>query len=172
MNDDPLKKHSEADAEIEREIRRERKFSLAEAIGRMAGPGALKGVSPVAQLQQAEAEIKNWLRIHLTDPAGGLELALNRSVKESELLAKNFEQPLRVLEDYCQKILDSSFLLEELVRQADVEWGQLFDRRPYFETDGAPAHPDDPYTIESVRRKLSDLIEQLKRVEKDNHKDS
>jgi hypothetical protein len=41
--------HSEADAELEREIRKGRKFTLEEAIGRRAGPGAMKGVSPVLQ---------------------------------------------------------------------------------------------------------------------------
>jgi hypothetical protein len=43
---------SESDAELEREIRQERKFTLAEAIGRLAGPGAMKGESPVTRLQQ------------------------------------------------------------------------------------------------------------------------
>ncbi len=33
---------TDADAELEREIRNARKFTLAEAIGRMAGPGAMK----------------------------------------------------------------------------------------------------------------------------------
>ena len=46
-------KQSEADAELEREIRKGRKVTLAEAIGWMAGPGAMKGVSPVARQQQA-----------------------------------------------------------------------------------------------------------------------
>src|SRR6476469_612637 len=48
MSNETPKPLSEADAELEREIRAERKFTLAEAIGRMAGPGAMKGVSPVS----------------------------------------------------------------------------------------------------------------------------
>src|SRR4051812_46239252 len=44
MNDDPPKRRSKADADLEREIRADRTFSLEEAIGRMAGPGAMKGV--------------------------------------------------------------------------------------------------------------------------------
>jgi len=35
--------------ELEREIRQGRKFSLEEAIGRLAGPGAMKGESPIAR---------------------------------------------------------------------------------------------------------------------------
>ena len=37
MADDPNKQRSEADSKLEREIREGRKFTLAEAIGRMAG---------------------------------------------------------------------------------------------------------------------------------------
>ena len=33
--------------------------------------------------------------------------------------------------------------------------------RPYFEKEGTPCHPDDPYTVESVRLALSGLLEQL-----------
>jgi hypothetical protein len=33
--------------------------------------------------------------------------------------------------------------------------------RPYFENEGSPLHPDDPYTVESVRNALSGLLEQL-----------
>ena len=47
MSDNQDTQRSEADAELEREIRKGRKFTLAEAIGRLAGPGAMKGESPV-----------------------------------------------------------------------------------------------------------------------------
>ena len=57
MSDREDKPRSEADAELEREIRKGRKFTIAEAIGRLAGPGAMKGESPVARMQQAEIEI-------------------------------------------------------------------------------------------------------------------
>ena len=49
----------------------------------------------------------------------------------------------------------------ELVREADVEWGQRMDERPYFERVGAAPHADDPYTVESVRAALSDALDQL-----------
>jgi hypothetical protein len=51
--------------------------------------------------------------------------------------------------------------LKELVRNADCEWGRIMEERPFFEKEGAPPHPEDPYTIESVRRSLSDLLQQL-----------
>jgi hypothetical protein len=153
---------SAADAELEREIRNSRKFTLEEAIGRMAGPGMMKGESPVTRKEQAEAEIDGYLRRHLMDAAGSLPLVLLRHVKNSELLLKNFDQPIVVLASYIQHVLKSEYLLAELVREADVEWGRVLRERPFFEKEGSPSHPDDPYTIESVRITLSRLIEKLK----------
>jgi hypothetical protein len=59
------------------------------------------------------------------------------------------------------RVLDSDYLLKELVREADIEWGRILGERRYFEKEGCPPHPDDPYTIESVRATLSRLIEKL-----------
>jgi hypothetical protein len=161
MSDNQDKPRSEADAELEREIREGRKFTLAEAIGRLAGPGAMKGESPVARMQQAEAEIEYWLKGHLADAGGALHTVLQRHVNASELLLNNFDQPLVALAGCCQRALDSDYLLGELVRDADIEWGRVMGERPYFEKEGTPCHPDDPYTVESVRLALSGLLEQL-----------
>ena len=161
MSDDQDKLRSEADAELEREIRKGRKFTMAEAIGRLAGPGAMKGESPVARLQQAEIEIEYWLRGHLADDGGALQVVLHRAVKGSELLLHKYDRPLVVLAECCQRVLDSDYLLEEIVRDADIEWGRVMDERPYFVKEGSPRHPDDPYTVESVRLALSGLLEQL-----------
>src|SRR3954468_23473079 len=141
MTEGKNKQRSEADAELEREIRKERKFTLAEAIGRLAGPGAMKGETPVARMQQAEIEIEYWLRGHLADAGGALQVVLHRHVKGSELLLNNFDQPLVVLASYCRRVLDSNYLLEELVRDADIEWGRLMGERPHFEREGTPRHP-------------------------------
>jgi hypothetical protein len=164
MSDPKIKQRSEADAELEREIREGRKFTLEEAIGRLAGPGAMKGESPVARMQQAELEIEAWLRGHLTDAGGALEVVLNRAVRGSELLLNNFDQPLVVLARCCQRVVESEVLLQELVRAADTEWGRLMDERPFFERPGFPSHPDDPYTVESVRTTLSGLLKELATV--------
>ena len=161
MTDGKDKARSESDSELEREVREGRKFSLAEAIGRSAGPGAMKGESPVPRLQQAQMEIASWLRAHSTDTGGVLGVVLHRGVKGSELLLNNPEQPLIVLAAFCQRVLDSDYLLKEVVRQADVEWGIAMAERPYFEEEGRPHHSNDPYTVESVRVALSDLVQQL-----------
>jgi hypothetical protein len=166
MSDNQDSQRSEADAGLEREIREGRKFTLEEAIARLAGPGSMKGESPVARMHQAEIEIETWLRTHLTDPSGALEIVVGRHVKGSELLLNNYEQPLIVLAGCCQRILDSEYLLEELVRDADIEWGRVLGERPYFESKGGSRHPDDPYTVESVRNTLTGLIQQLAAAEK------
>jgi hypothetical protein len=161
MSDDKDKQRSEADAELEREIRKGRKFTLSEAIGRMAGPGAMKGVSPITRKHQAEVEIESWLRRHLGEAEAALEIAMLRRVKESQLLLDQFEQPLVALASCIQRALDSEHLLKELVQDADIEWGRTFGERPHFETEGCPPDPDDPYTIESVRGTLTQLLAKL-----------
>ena len=161
MSDDRDKPRSQTDEELEREIRKGRKFTLAEAIGRMAGPGAMKGASPVTREQQAEVEIEEWLRRHMTAGDGELQVVLLRRIKGSELLLHNFERPLFVLAAYGRQVLDSDYHLHELVREADVEWGRVNGERPHFEVEGSPPDPDDPYTFESVRKTLAGLIEQL-----------
>jgi hypothetical protein len=161
MSDNQDKQRSEADAELEREIRNQREFTLAEAIGRMAGPGAMKGVSPITGKEQAATEIENWLKQHMPGGNSDLQIALLRWIKGSELLLNDFQHPLVVLAAGCRRVLDSDYLLKELTREADVAWGQVQGERPYFETEGTPPHPDDPYTWESVRKVLAGLLEQL-----------
>jgi hypothetical protein len=161
MSDGENKQRSAADAGLEREIREGRKFTLEEAVGRMVGAGGMKGESPITRLQQAEIEIGSWLGVHLPDSGAALEVVLHRQVKGSVTLLNRFEEPLAALASYCRHVLDSDYLVKELVRDADVEWGRLMGERPYFEREGSPNSPEDPYTVESVRKKLSALLEQL-----------
>ncbi|MFO0788815.1 MAG: hypothetical protein U0805_05110 [Pirellulales bacterium] len=161
MSDETKGERGKADDELEREIRADRKFTLEEAVARMIGPGAMKGESPITRMQQSATEIASWLRTHLSDSAGALEIVLNRRVKESDLLLAHFEEPLVALASYCQQVLDSDHLLEELVRDADFQWGRIMGERPYFEKMQSCPDPDDPYTIASVRATLLQLHQQL-----------
>jgi hypothetical protein len=165
MSDEQSKPRSQADADLEREILEGRKFSLAEAIGRLAGPGIMKGVSPATLRQQAEAAIESYLERHLHTAGGALSVVLLRQVKQSDLLLVNPEQPLAVLAAFIQRVLDSDYLLHELARAADVEWGRIYGERPFFEKEGLPPHEDDPYTAISVRSVLTQLGEQLALIE-------
>jgi hypothetical protein len=157
MSDDHPAPTSKADAELEREIRAGREFTLADAIGRMAGPGIMKGVSPVTGEQQAVAEIQEYLNRHLADSEGVLAGVLLRQMEGSELLLKDFDQPLVALAGCVRQVLNSEYCLKELVREADVEWGRVFGERPKFEKNGCAPAPDDPYTFESVRTALTQL---------------
>ena len=161
MSDDKLKRRAEQDAELEREVRKERQFSLSEAIGRLAGPGSMKGESPVTRTRQAEATIQDYLRSGMGGGCGCLSVVLSRHVLGSELLLGNLDRPLVVLAGYVQRVLGSEYQLKELVRETDFEWGRVYGERPYFDRDGCSPHPDDPYTVESVRGTLSHLFEKL-----------
>ena len=157
MNDGD-KQRSDLDADLESEIRQGRKFTSQEALARMAGPGAMKGGSAVSRGQQAETEIGTWLRSNLTDSTGALQALLHRRLKESPLLLDNLDQPLVALADYCQQVLASDHHLKELVREADVEWGRRMDERPHFNREGILPHPDDPYTNDTVRTALREVL--------------
>jgi hypothetical protein len=105
------------------------------------------------------------LRQQLLDASGALPLVLSRHVKESDLLLNNLDQPLVVLASYIQRLLNSEHLLADFVREVDTHWGRVLLERPHFELAGRAAHPDDPYTIASVRTKLSDLVAKLAKGE-------
>lgn len=150
-----------SDAALEQEIRQGRKFSAKDAMARMAGPGAMKGASPVSPVQQAETEIGTWLRNNLADASGALKVVLHRQLRGSELLLDNLDRPLAAVAEYCRRLLASEQQLKEIVREADVEWGRSMGERPYFEREGAPPHPDDPYTAEKVRTILDTAVSQL-----------
>ena len=161
MMDEKDKQRSTADADVEAEIRQSRKFSASEAMARMAGPGAMKGASPVSRVLQAETAIGNWLKGNLPDASGILQMLLLRNLKGSELVLANLDHPLSALATHCQLLLGSDPLLAELVRQADAEWGQRMDERPHFYREGCAPSPDDPYTAQSVRQTLADIRRQL-----------
>lgn len=161
MSDDPDKPRNEPHAEVEHEIRRGRKFTAREAMARMIGPGALKGASPVSKVQQAETEIGAWLAGNLADSTGALPAVLQRHIKGSELLLNNLDRPLFALAGYCRQVLASNHHLEELVREADIEWGRRMDERPHFNREGVAAHPDDPYTKDSIRTALGEVLARI-----------
>jgi hypothetical protein len=154
--------HPDEDDELEREVRSHRKFSLAEAIGRM-GADLLKGASPVSGKRQAELAIEHYLRKHLPDAEGALRGVLQQQIKEGEIFLKGYKQPFDALSRLLESLLDSENRLRRFVRQVDAEWGRLYSERPYFEVEGRSTHPQDPYTLDSVRTQLARLLAELNR---------
>jgi|RhiMethySRZTD1v2_1073278.scaffolds.fasta_scaffold1289896_1 hypothetical protein len=163
MSDTKQTPPSPDDADVAREVRLGRKFSLSEALGQIGGKGILKGESPIAPLHQTEAEIANYLRAHLKDSGGVLAEVVLRHMRTSEVLLTHVHQPMVVLVSYVNQVLQSAMLLKDLVREADAEWGRAYDERPYFEREGQPSYPDDPYTLASVHDALRQLVERATR---------
>jgi len=147
-----------SEADIEREIRQGRKFTAEEAMGRMAGPGAMKGASVLSRQQEAENAVGVWLAASIADPAGALRTVLHRHLKGSSLLLDNLDDPSVAASTYLRQILASDQRIREIVSEADAEWGRIMDERPHFEREGSPPHPDDPYTMVSVRTALDEAL--------------
>lgn len=160
MGEKPDADSAGRNAQVEREARANRKFSLSDAIGQSGGGDLMKGGSQVTRKRQAEHELDEYLRRHLADSGGALRRVLIRHLGES-LLTRDYDQPLGALAEHVRGTLASEARLEELVRQADAEWGRVHDERPYFQAPGRPPHRDDPYTIDSVRLVLTQLGETL-----------
>ncbi|MDJ0657888.1 MAG: hypothetical protein QNJ42_00180 [Crocosphaera sp.] len=157
------KQKTNRDNAIQREILAGRQFSLAEAIGREGG-NFLKGESPVPKLVQATTEINTFIAINLQDSSGALQAVLQTWVSTDDAkVSQNLEHPLQALRQMLDKIINNSELLYELVRQVDFQWGKMYDERPYFQSPGQPAHPDDEYTHESVEEKLKILLNKLEK---------
>lgn len=143
--------------DLEREIRRGRAFSLAEAVGRAAA-GSLKGASPVPAARQVLLAAEALLEARLDDPDGALAGALlARLADEPPLLDRHRDDAPGALREVVDRALAGEAALAELVRETDARWGRLFDERPRFEVPGRPADDDDPYTLAGVRERLSAL---------------
>jgi hypothetical protein len=125
----------------------------------------LKGASPVPPIEQTKAAIANYLRAHLDDAGGVLAQVVLRQVRGSANLIEHFDQPAVVLAGYLNQVLKSETLLKDLVREADAEWGRTVGDRPHFDREGHPPHPDDPYTLASVRKALTQLVQSATRRE-------
>ncbi|MBD0334341.1 MAG: hypothetical protein ICV62_02530 [Cyanobacteria bacterium Co-bin13] len=149
---------TDPDSNLQQELRLTRKFSLAEAIGR-EGSDFMKGESPIPPLVQAITQINLCLDQHLDDSIGALQAVLQTWVKAQDAqVSRYMNRPLAALQEILQDILNTPETLYEVVRQADVRWGQIFDERPYFQQPGQAPHPNDAYTHESVRATLTALL--------------
>ena len=166
MTEDKGKKPPQqpADNELEREAHLELKFSLADAIGRLAGSDLLKGASPVPRKRQAEHEVDYYLDRHLVDTNGALEAVLLRRFRESEIFLKSdYREPLTTLALVIDQLLESEPRLQDFVHEVDREWGRMHLERPHFQQPDSPAHPDDPYTFTSVRDTLTRLVKRIRK---------
>lgn len=155
------KKIPESDRTTEQEIRRSRKFSLAEAVGREAA-GALKGASPVAAAERLLLDIEHLLDNHLPDAEGSLRRTLLARLQDNTpLLGRHLDDPAAALRTIVTRLLDSVSAMDQIVRDTDARWGRDYGERPRFNRPDQADHPDDPYTPDSVRAALQTLLQQL-----------
>jgi len=154
---DPKNKDKNKSWGLAEQIRRGRKFSLTEAVGRQAG-GILKGASPVAPAQQLLLQIEEILARDLVDSEGSLNHTIVAQLEGNPpLLARHFDDAVGALLEYLDSVLDTHANLVDLVRQADSRWGREYDERPRFERPDQAPRSDDPYTIAKVTALLSAL---------------
>ena len=146
------------DRRIENEIRRHGAPDPMQILMGRDGGGHLRGASPTPALQRALLEVADWLEANLDDTEQALHrVILRRLAAAPERLEAHQGHPERLLAGWVAPILDNETALADLVREVDMAWGQANQERPHFQIDGAPAHPDDPYTIAGVREQLTRL---------------
>jgi len=149
------------DADLEQELRRQRKFSLGEAIARQGG-STFKGTQAVPAHRQAQTVISQFIRAHLKDTSGALKRHLEVRVTENtSLVGEHVKAPLKALRIEVERILERDARLHEFTRQVDQRYGQMYDVRPHFHTPGQDPHPDDEYTHDSVRAALEGLLARI-----------
>ncbi|MFZ4677200.1 MAG: hypothetical protein ACOYM4_16165 [Nodosilinea sp.] len=147
--------------DIQQELRLSRPFTLADAIGQEAGD-FMKGESPIPRLVQAKHGAQQALKDALIDGPGALHRVLDQWLSDDETrLSRHLHIPAEAVKDLLTSVLRSPETLYELVRQADVIWGQIYDSRPHFQQPGQPPHPDDEYSHESVRATLETCLHRL-----------
>ena len=148
---------ADSDDDLTAEIRRGRRFDLAEAVGREAGD-ALKGASPVAPDRQLLLAAGELLRRHLVDSEGSLiSTILVRLEGNPPLLARHYGDPRGLLLAWVDSVLANRLAVTDLVRQVDARWGRDYGEKPRFESDKRAPDPDDPYTVAGVYAQLNDL---------------
>lgn len=152
--------NQDRERQIQEDILSGRQYSLADAIAREGG-NFLKGESPVPKLVQVTTEINLFIDKNLPDSSGALQSVLKYWVKSDPIISKNLESPLESLAQVLEKLLKNKALFYEMVRQADLKWGEMYGERPYFQKPGQAPHPEDEYSHESVAEKLTYLKQQL-----------
>ncbi|HRZ27315.1 MAG TPA: hypothetical protein P5346_15575 [Spirochaetota bacterium] len=162
MPEDPDDRKTQEES-IRNEILLERKFSLADAIGREGG-SLIKGHSPIPLLDQVTAAINIFIRNNLEDSSMMLIAALQNTVKTDGVrLSSSIEKPLEYLRGLVRSHLDNPYLLYELAREADFRRCREYREKPFCQKPGEPPHPDNEYSHEAVRGKLAALLKKIER---------
>ncbi len=145
---------------LQHDIRMQRKFSLAEAIGREGG-SFMKGESTIPRPLRAIAKINQFIITHLNDPASALSTTLQSWASHDIRLSRQLDTPLVALDQMITSLLLEPTSFGEFARQVAIAHSKLTGDRPYFQRPDQPPHPDADYTHASIRAQLTDLQQHL-----------
>jgi hypothetical protein len=136
---------------LQYEIRAQRKFSLAEAIGREGG-SFMKGESLIPRPLRATTAINQFIVAHLKDPTSALSVTLQAWAKDDIRLARQLDSPLVALTQIIEGILNEPTTLGEFARQVAIAHSQLTGDQAIFAKDT---------THEPIKADLLVLLAQL-----------
>jgi len=146
--------------DLQTEIRLERKFSLAEAIGR-EGSGFMKGESAIPRPLRAAAELNRFITTQLREPTGALATTLYAWASNDIRVSRQLDTPLVALAQIIESLLAEPTIFLEFARQVAIAHSRLTGDRPYFQQPGQPAPPDAEHTHQSITQALTALLNQL-----------
>ena len=147
--------------DIEREIRADRKFSLAEAIGREGG-SFMKGESAIPRPLRAANEIKQFITTSSPEPAGVLASELTLWATADVRVSRQLDTPLVALAQIVNSLLAEPTVFYEFARRVAIAQSKLTGDRPYFQQPDQPAHPEADYTHHDIRQYLLDISDHLR----------
>jgi len=145
---------------LEREIRTNRKFTLAEAIGREGG-SFMKGESSIPRPLRATTRINQFITTHTQDPAGAFATTLSSWVTNDIRVSRQLDTPLVALNQVIESTLKEPTSFIEFFRQVAIAQSKLTGDRPYFQQLNQPPHPEADHTHDSIRAALVQLLQDL-----------
>lgn len=149
------------DANLDQSIEHEARLSHTDNRGPFGidTKGLIEGKDLVPRQEQCLNALHTYIDHNLQDSESALILELKQYCKDQLILQSQFwDTPTLVLRNLLVQILSSESELETFVRRIDLRWGQLYQERPFFQAHGQTAHSKDPYTFESVRNSIENLL--------------
>lgn len=146
--------------DLQREIRAERKFSLAEAIGRESA-GFMKGESAIPRPLRATNVIKQFITAHLPAPTSALSTTLQSWATEDIRVSRYLDTPLIALTQILESTLSEPTTFCEFARQVAIAQANLTGERPHFQQPNSTPHPNAHYTHSTIKAELFALLESL-----------
>lgn len=140
-----------------REIRAQRKFTIAEAIGR-EGSGLMKGESAIPRPLRAIAQMNQFITQHTCDPSSCVITVLQTWAKEDIRVSRYLDNPLVALIQILESLLNEPATFQEFCRQVAIAQSQITGDRPQFQKHNHPPNPNAIYTHESVKQQLLELL--------------